>query len=158
MRHALLLTLALTGAAGAQLLSQDALCGRVLTARRPVLIYVPQLRDAPLADCLRRAVVDYRRTVVLLTVPYFNQDGGSLVNGLALAGVGVFEANVNARDAVLVLDGATYSAPGLGELGAPPVTRLDPAVTPSYTDWFRTALEAAHRLTFLDVGKRLFQR
>lgn len=142
-------------AASAASVSSTEVCQLALAARTQVVAYMPALEAQQWAECLRAARVDYRRNVILLTVPYFAQSKNSFVNSLALADVKVFEANVNSTTGFLLIDSQAYSAERLGLSDAQRLQVLSASDTAAVAGWFNTALKASKFLTPTQAVQRL---
>ncbi|GGR60901.1 hypothetical protein GCM10008959_23420 [Deinococcus seoulensis] len=153
---ALLLSLGTAQAQGS--VSLQDLCLQMTTSRVQVVAYLPALESADLAECFRQAKVNYGRRVLLLTVPYFTRSSSSYVPSLALAGVPVFEANVNSPVGIVLIDGVAYAAPNLGRATSAPPAAASAAQTRVYAGWFTSALKSATRLSPVDALSRLTRR
>ena len=130
-------------------------CALMNTARVQVVAYLPALESKALAECFRSAAVDYRRKVLLITVPYFAQSKDSFTGSLALAGVKVFEANVNSAQGVILIDGVSFSADQLGTGDHLPLDVQDAAHTRAIAGWFNRTLHTAQVLTPVRALQRL---
>lgn len=163
-RLALLLALA-AGTAAAQEgrpVSYGKLLDLIGTAQRRVLVYVPYLSDAQLANALRAAVVDSARhvRVVVLTVPFFAAKEDSLTNSLALAGAGVVEAQVNSTTAYVLVDDNLFTSAQLGRTASVTDLRVLPrTASNTFLTWYMGALKAGRTVTsyeaFLRIGGQL---
>lgn len=145
------------GGANAASVSAGEVCQLVLASRTQVVAYMPALEAQGWAECLRAARVDYRRNVILLSVPYFARSKSSFVNSLALADVKVFEANVDSTRGFLLIDSQAFSAERLGLSDQQRLQRLPARETAALANWFNTALQSAKFLTptqaFLRLGR-----
>ena len=150
----LLCALACLGAARAGTVTTPELCRLMYAARLRVVVYAPTVQSARFGECLRKAVVNYRRNVIVLTVPYFNQDGDSLVNALALAGVKVYEAQVDSLKSVVLIDGYTFTGEGIGMDDDPEITLLSENATPAYVGDFKRILKTARFVSRFVVDER----
>jgi hypothetical protein len=163
-RRALLLMLA-AGSAGAQEgrpVAYGKLVDLIGTAERRVLVYVPYLSDARLANALRAAVVDRGRRVrvVILTVPFFAAKEDSLSNSLALAGAGVVEAQVASITAYVLVDDNLFTSAQLGRAASVTDLRVLPtAASNAFITWFMGAVQSGRTITnyeaFTRIGGRL---
>lgn len=154
-RLALLAALSLGDAQAQGVMTLNALCGLMNTSRVQVVAYLPSIESPVLAECLRQATVDYRRNVMVLTVPYFAQSSRSYVFGLTLAGIQMFEANVNSTVGVVLVDGTAYTAPSLGMSDNAVLTVQNLVQTRVYAQWFNKALKVAKSMSPVDAMNRL---
>jgi hypothetical protein len=134
------------------------LCQQMFTSRVQVVAYLPSLESQVLAECLRQAKVDYRRKVLLLTVPYFAQSSRSYVSSLALADIPIFEANVNSTDGVILIDDIAFTASNLGASNNPALTAFESNQIRPYVQWFNRALKSARYLSPVKALRRLNYR
>lgn len=166
MKRRLALWLALAAGSAAAQEGRPVAYGKFLdligTAQRRVLVYVPYLTDARMADALRAAVVDSTRRVrvVVLTVPFFAAKEDSLSNSLALAGAGVVEAQVASTTAYVLVDDDLFSSAQLGRTANVTDLRVLPrAASNTFLTWFAGAVKAGRTVTnyeaFMRIGGRL---
>jgi len=156
VKRALTLLLSLTGAASAAPVGYAKVLDLISTAQTRVLLYAPQMTDAALADALRLKAIEGVPTY-LVTVPYFSYQPGSTVNGLALAGARVFEANINSVEAVLIVDDKVFTGRTFGKTNASlQYLGNSPAVTNKQVKWFEAAARTARPLSAWNAAQRLW--
>jgi hypothetical protein len=118
------------------------------TAQHRVLAYLPVLTDQLLADALRSARVDanQRAQVLVVTVPYFAAKEQAYSNSLALAGVGVVEAQVNSKEAYLLIDDDLFGGSLLGR-STGPVKVFPRSSSNGYLQWYQKVVQAGQVVT-----------
>jgi hypothetical protein len=136
-------------------LELETLCQYMNASRVQVVLYAPMLESAKLANCLHQATLNYKRKVIVLTVPFFSRAENSYINGLAMADVPIFEANVNSTQGILLIDGVGFQADHLGLTDNPTLERMSAAQTRSAAQWFNQVLPKAKRITFLVAFRRI---
>lgn len=145
---------ALGASAGASSgLPYDQVLQLIATAQKRVLLYAPQLTDLQMADALRIKALE-GVPVVLITVPFFSYQPESTVSSLALAGIKVYEAQVNAKGSVLVIDDKTFNGQDFGRVHVQMVY-LGSVPTNTAVQWFRDAADHGKNLTWIDAARRL---
>lgn len=128
------------------------------TAQRRVLVYIPYLTDAALADALRAAQVDTTRPklkILVITVPFFAAKEDALTNSLALIGVPVIEAQVASTTAYALVDDHLFSSASLGRTPAQALQLRSAAETNLFLSWFQAAVKAGRVITPIEAFNRI---
>ncbi|MFC5601363.1 hypothetical protein [Deinococcus cellulosilyticus] len=127
-------------------------------AQKRVLLYTPHFADVKLADAFRLIVLDKTRQVRVytVTVPFFSFKPDTTVNALTLLGVATFEAQVNSKESVLVIDDYVFTSKSLGKVPYPKDIKLVPAnEADAYLKWFKTTVDKAHLIKISDIPRRI---